>query len=70
MYSFRRTREQLAIALDENIINAEEFLLLWDANTSKNPNFPVNVYPTFNLDGKDAAEVTAECRFEKKSCIV
>ena len=66
MYSFRRTREQLSIALDQNIINAKEFLLLWDANTSKNPNFPVTVYPTFNLDGRDAAEVTAEFRFGKK----
>ena len=26
----------------------------------------MTVYPTFNLDGKDAAEVTAEFRFEKK----
>ena len=41
-------------------------MLLWDANKSKNPDFPVTVYPTFNSDGKDAAEVTAEFRFEKK----
>ena len=66
MYSFRRTRQQLVIALDENMINTEEFLLLWDANTSKNPDFPVTVHPTFNLDEKDAEEVKAEFRFEKK----
>lgn len=65
MYSFRRTRQQLAIALDANIIDAEEFLLLWDANTSKNPDFPVTVYPKFNLNEKDAAEVKAEFRFGK-----
>ena len=36
---------------------------MWDTNTSKNTDFPVTVYPTFNLYGKDA---TAEIRFEKK----
>ena len=39
--------------------------MLWDANTSKNPDFPVTVYPKFNLDEKDAAEVKAEFRFGK-----
>ena len=57
MYSFRKTRQQLAFALDANIVNKEEFLLLWDANTSKNPDYPVTVYPKFNLDDKDVAEV-------------
>ena len=66
MYSFRQTRQQLAIALDANIVNDEEFLLLWDANMSKNPDFPVTVYPKFNLDEKDVAEVKAEFRFEQK----
>lgn len=65
MSSFRETRQQLAIAHDENIVSSEEFLLLWDANKSKNPDFPVTVYPKFNLDEKDAAEVKAEFRFEK-----
>ena len=66
MYSFRRTRKQLVIALDKNMINAEEFLLLWDANTSKNPDFPVTVYPTLNWDEKDTGEVKAEFHFEEK----
>ncbi|XP_028395743.1 uncharacterized protein LOC114519770 [Dendronephthya gigantea] len=65
MYSFRETRQQLAIALGENIVNDEEFLLLWDANKSKNPDFPVTIYPKFNLKEKDVAEVKAEFRFEK-----
>ena len=41
------------------------FLLLWDANASKNPEFTVTVYPKFNLDEKDVAEVKAEFRFQK-----
>ena len=41
------------------------FLLLWDANVSKNPDYPVTVYPKLNLDDKDVAEVKTEFRFEK-----
>ena len=65
MPSFRKTRDILAFALDARYINEEEFLLLWNANISKNPDFPVNVYSSFKLDEKDAAEVKAEFRFEK-----
>ena len=65
MYSFRKTRQQLALALDANIVNEEEFLLLLDANASKNPDYPVTVYPKYNLDDKDVAEVKTEFRFEK-----
>ena len=65
MYSFRKTRQQHAFALDANIVNKEEFLLLWDGNASKNPDYPVSVYPKFNLDDKDVAEVKTEFRFEK-----
>ena len=32
---------------------------------SKNPDYPVTVYPKFNLDDKDVAEVKTEFRFEK-----
>ena len=65
MYSFRETRQQLAIVLDANIVSAEEFLLLWDANKSKNPDFLVTVYPKLSLKEKDVAEVKAEFRFKK-----
>ena len=65
MYSIRKSRQQLAFAIDANIVNEEEFLLLWDANASKNPDYPVTVYPKFNLDDKDVAEVKTEFRFEK-----
>ena len=64
MNSFKKAREQLALALDLNLVNDKEFLLLWDANASKNPDFPVTVYPKFNLDEKDVVEVKAEFRFQ------
>ena len=48
------------MALDLNLVNDEEFLLLWDANASKNPDFSLTVYPKFNLDEKDVAEVKTE----------
>ena len=65
MPSFRKTRDILAFALDAHYIDEEEFLLLCSANISKNPDFSVNVYSSFKLDEKNAAEVKAEFRFEK-----
>jgi hypothetical protein len=52
MTSFRQIRNLLAIAFDAGYINEEEFLLLWDANMSKNPDFSVDIYPWFNLNEK------------------
>ena len=66
MYTFRQTRDLLAVALDAADISEEEYLLLWEANTSKSPDFPFDIYPTFHLDEKDATEVKAEFRFEKE----
>ena len=37
MPSFRKTRDILAFALDARYIDEEEFLFLWSANISKNP---------------------------------
>ena len=54
MPSFRKTRNIFAIALDARYIDEEEFLLLWSANISKNPDFPANVYSSFKLDESSA----------------
>ena len=66
MYTFRQTRDLLAVAFDAGDISEEEYLLLREANTSKNPDFPVYIYPTFHLDEKNATEVKAEYRFQKE----
>ena len=40
MPSFRKTRELLLLAHYDQVINEEELLLLWDINTSRNPEYP------------------------------
>ena len=45
----------------------EEFLFLWENYESKNPDFPRVSYDPFTLKNmRDAAEVKAEFRVEKK----
>ena len=44
MATFREVRDLLAVACFEDIIDEEEFLLLWDLNTSKNLDFPYEDY--------------------------
>ena len=65
MYSFRKTRQQLAFALDANIVSKRSFYCCGMQTHQKNPDYPVTVYPKFNLDDKDVAEVKTEFRFEK-----
>ena len=65
MASFRATRELLLLSLDEEIVNEEEFLLLYDANTSTNLEFLHHQYDRFSLQDKETSECTAEFRFDK-----
>jgi len=37
MASFRKARDELLVSFCEEIINEDEFLLLYDVNKSKNP---------------------------------
>ena len=41
MASFRDIRNLLVESFDDDDISEDEFLLLYDANTSKNPDFPM-----------------------------
>ena len=65
MASFEETRRRILLAYDDEIIDDDEFLLLWDRFTSKNPCFPYWDYENFQLDELDPAECKAEFRFEK-----
>ena len=65
MATFRVTRNALLLAHDQNLINDEEFILLYDINTSSNLEFPYWKYPSFNLENISDAECTAEFRFPK-----
>lgn len=47
MTTFRKARELLLASFDDGDISEDEFLLLYDANTSKNPDFPYQYYGHF-----------------------
>ena len=49
MITFREVRDLLAVACFEDIIDEDEFVLLWDFNTSKNLDFPYEDYGRFDL---------------------
>ena len=65
MATFRKTRECLLTGYAENLIDEEEFILLYDINTSKNPDFPYWTYEKFQLDNLTDDECKAEFRFLK-----
>lgn len=65
MASLRDTRDCLLLSLDEKMIDDEEFILLNDLNSSKNPDFPYWQYYPFDLDFLSDEECKAEFRFWK-----
>lgn len=65
MASFKQTRMALMDSLVDGQIEEDEFLLLYNLNKSKNPEFPYQSYNKFDLDLMDEAECKAEFRFEK-----
>lgn len=65
MAGFQQARDALLLALDDELIEEDEFLMLYNLNTSKNPNFPYHDYEKFDLDQIDEAECKAEFRVEK-----
>ena len=65
MPSFRETRIALLHAHSLNYINDEEFLMLYESNTSRNPDLPYWSYETFDLDNLSDDECRNELRFFK-----
>ena len=63
MASFRETREALLLAYDEDLINDEEFLLLYNLNTSKKFDYPYWNYNRFDLDDCSDEECRSSLRF-------
>ena len=63
MASLRETREALLLAHDQGIVDDEEFVLLFDLNKSKNPDYPYWKYNGFDLDSMTDAECQTEFRF-------
>ena len=65
MASFKKIRNVLLECLDDDVIDEEEFVLLYDLNRSKNPEFPHDNYERFDLESMDPAECKAKFRFKK-----
>ena len=65
MNSFKNVRELLLLSYINNVVSDGEFVLLYDAYQSKNPDFNYQQYDPFNLDNIDSAESKAEFRTEK-----
>ena len=49
MASFRAAREILLESFDDGEISEDEFLVLYDVNTSKNPDFRMNAMASSTL---------------------
>ena len=64
MATFQEVQD-LAVACFEDIIDEEEFLLLWDLHASRNLAFPNEDYGQFDLVEMDDSECLAEFRVKK-----
>lgn len=65
MPSSQEIRNMLLLSFNNKFITMDEFVLLYDANSSKNLIFPHKKYSRFNLDEMDETECINELRFCK-----
>ena len=65
MNSFKNVRELLLLSYVNNVVSETEFVLLYDAYQSKNPDLKYQQHDPFNLDNIDWAEYKAEFRIER-----
>ena len=65
MASFKKAQEMLLLCLEEEMIDDEEFALLYEEYTPRNPPFPYSSYDNFSFVNKDPAECKADFRVEK-----
>ena len=70
MSGLTEVREALLLMHSENYLNDEEFLLLYDINKSKNPDFPYWNYTNFDLDQLNEDECIANFRFKKNDILL
>ena len=64
--SFEKVRNALVYSLVDEIIDEEEFVLLFDAYKSVNPSYPYWEYDCFCLDSFDSSECLTEFRVNKE----
>ena len=65
MSSFKKARNAVAMAYDASWIDDEEFVLLYDACYSKNPEIVHKEYQIFDLEELDETECVMDFRFKK-----
>ena len=66
MASFKEIRNLVLECYVDGIIDEDDFMLLYDINQSKNPEFPHENYELFNFDALDPVECVADFRVEKQ----
>ena len=64
--SFQNVRDSLVYNFADECIDEEEFVLLYDAYTSKNLIYPYWEYDDFDLDALDSSECLSDFRFNKE----
>ena len=60
MASFKETRNLVLECYVDGIIDEDDFMLLYDINQSKNPEFPHENYELFKFDALDPVECAAD----------
>ena len=65
MTSFKDAWNLLLESHNDGIIDDDEFILLYEGNFLKNPEFPYEDYERFDLDAMDDTECKADFRFTK-----
>ena len=66
MASFQKIQELMLPCLAEEIIDDEEFLVLYEAYAPQNLPFQHSVYEKFSLENKNSAECKADFRVDKR----
>ena len=66
MHSLEKVRQILFICHQDDLISDEQLLLLWDANTFDNLDFPHELYSEFSLDDMETDECKAKFTFYRK----
>lgn len=70
MSSVKKVQEMLLLSIEEEIIDEEEFILLYEQYRLQNLSFPHSAYEKFYLEDKDTAECKADFRFEKRNILL
>ena len=66
MALFKEVHEMLCVCVIKEIIDEEEFALLYEAYRPSNLPFPHSAYENFSFANKDPAECKADFRVEKR----